>query len=383
MSSKAPKPDFGLYIHWPYCAQKCPYCDFNSYAQTPEDDRAWEDAFVFEIERHAALIGPRALRSIYFGGGTPSLMKASTIEAIINAAQKSWQFANDVEITLEANPSSVEQDKFTAFKSAGVNRVSVGIQALNDTDLKRLGRLHSHAESLKALDAARNCFDRMSFDLIYARQDQTLASWQSELSEALSFDPSHLSLYQLTLEPGTAFYDRFQAGRLRGLPDEDLAADMFDLTQDMAVQAGLQAYEVSNHAKPGFESIHNGIYWSAGEWVGIGPGAHGRIWIDDIRHATETYLAPEGWLSNVVKNGRGTRTSLAQTGLDHVGEYVMMGLRRMNGISLQKYKDICESDLEVNPELWEYGLIEQKNGRLTLTDKGRPVLNYVVKELLT
>lgn len=344
--------------------------------------QAWTDAFVQEIERHAALIGPRMLRSIYFGGGTPSLMETSAVEAIINTAQNVWSFANSIEITLEANPSSVEQDKFAAFRSAGVNRASIGVQALNDTDLKRLGRLHSHRESLKALEAARACFDHMSFDLIYARQDQALGAWEAELTQALSFDPSHLSLYQLTLEPGTAFYDRFQIGKLRGLPDEDLAADMFDATQALTSQSGLWAYETSNHAKPNHESVHNGIYWSAGEWVGIGPGAHGRIWIDGTRHATETYLSPEGWIKQVQNNGTGTRLQNPQTGIDHAAEYLMMGLRRAKGISLQKHTDLGGQVLSIDRGLFDHGLVENKQGRLVLTDQGRPVLNYVLKELM-
>ena len=287
---------FGLYLHWPFCAAKCPYCDFNSHVAASIDQDRWAAAYLAEIGRLADETPGRVLNSIYFGGGTPSLMRADVVAAILNRAADRWTLANDVEITLEANPGSVEADRFAGYAAAGVNRVSLGVQALNDDDLRRLGRIHSADEALRALDVARATFGRVSFDLIYARQDQTLPDWQAELARALAMGPDHLSLYQLTIEPGTAFYARHQAGGLRGLPDEDLGADLYALTQEMTAAAGLPAYEVSNHAGPGGESRHNLIYWRAGDWGGLGPGAHGRLTLGGSRWATEAPLAPGAWL---------------------------------------------------------------------------------------
>lgn len=373
---------FGLYIHWPYCEQKCPYCDFNSYARKPEDASVWTDAYVNEVHRSATEVGPQILSSIYFGGGTPSLMAPSTVAAIIDAAQNKWSFANDIEITLEANPSSVERKKFEAFKSAGVNRVSLGIQAMNDSDLRQLGRLHSRVEALSALETARTVFDRTSFDLIYARQNQSMDMWVEELETALSFSPEHLSLYQLTIEPGTAFYDRFHRGGLKGLPDEDLAADMFDVTQDITHGHGLPAYEVSNHANSDNRSKHNLIYWSGGSWAGIGPGAHGRIKVDGQRIATETYLSPEGWLKRVAENGSGTRKSEVLSSDDVANEFVMMGLRMIDGIQLSRYTHITGHPLHVSEILIEQGLVHIEQGTLKVTQSGRLLLNQVIQELL-
>ncbi len=374
-------PGFGLYVHWPYCAQKCPYCDFNSFARTPEDASVWTAAYVAEIERHADLVGPQTLRSIYFGGGTPSLMAAETVQAVIDTAQRVWSFSNDIEITLEANPSSVETGKLTDFRSAGVNRLSLGVQALKEDDLRRLGRLHSTQDALTALDVARRVFDRVSFDLIYARQDQTLADWSAELTQALSFDPGHLSLYQLTIEPGTAFHDRFHRGNLKGLPDEDVAADMFDLTQDMTAAAGLPAYEISNHAKSGMQSRHNLIYWSGGSWAGIGPGAHGRLWVEDERIGTESFLNPATWLKQV-QASCGTQKQTVLSAQDVLNEYVMMGLRHIDGISRQRTNDILGFDLAIDPDLVEMGFLEVSGDQIKTTAKGRPLLNQIIERLL-
>ncbi|MEM6307141.1 MAG: radical SAM family heme chaperone HemW [Pseudomonadota bacterium] len=372
---------FGLYVHWPYCLTKCPYCDFNSHVGTPEDADIWSAAYVSEIKRHRDLIGNRTLQSIYIGGGTPSLMSPSTVAEIINTAQQVWQFSNTIEITLEANPTSVEKEKLKAFRSCGVNRLSLGVQALNVDDLRLLGRTHSVKEACIAITHAQEVFDHTSFDLIYARQNQTIDAWQTELEFALTFKPEHLSLYQLTIEPGTAFYDRFHRGGLRGLPDEDVAADMFDLTQEVTAQVGLPAYEISNHAKYGAESVHNRIYWSGGEYVGIGPGAHGRIQCDGNRLTTETYLHPSQWLTQTQK-GSGTSKTTVLAADDIVNEYLMMGLRQHKGVSLQWINDVCGATLDIPTYLFDIGVLEARDDRLRATQKGRRMLNRVVAEIM-
>ena len=263
---------FGLYIHWPFCEAKCPYCDFNSHVARTIDQERWKKAYVSEIDRYARLLPNRVLNTVYFGGGTPSLMDPGVVAEIVDRIRRSWPTSNDLEITLEANPGSVEAGRFAAYAEAGVSRVSMGIQALNDADLRRLGRIHSVADAYQASDIARKYFDRVSFDLMYARQDQTVTAWRAELQQALSMAVDHLSLYQLTIEPARAFGDRFARGKLRGLPDEDRAGDMYDVTQDVCSAAGLHAYEVSNHAAPGAESRHNLVYWRYGDYAGIGPG---------------------------------------------------------------------------------------------------------------
>ena len=296
---------FGLYVHWPFCQAKCPYCDFNSHVAATIDQTRWLDAYLSEIKRVSSEVSDRVLTSIFFGGGTPSLMPPDTVGRVIEAARAAWPRANDLEITLEANPTSAEAGRFRGFRDAGVNRVSVGLQSLRDEDLKRLGRLHSAAEGRSAFLLAREVFPRVSFDLIYARQFQTLADWRAELTEALTLAADHLSLYQLTIEPGTAFGDRFARGRLSGLIDDDLGAEMYDLTQELCMANGLPAYEVSNHASDMAQSRHNLIYWRGGDYAGIGPGAHGRLTLGGIRHATETELSPIGWLDRVTRDGTG------------------------------------------------------------------------------
>ena len=294
---------FGLYVHWPFCQAKCPYCDFNSHVSREIDQERWRRAYLAELDRYAAEVPGRVLTSVFFGGGTPSLMDPELVGAILDRVARLWPMANDPEITLEANPTSVEAGRFRGYRDAGVNRVSMGIQALNNADLARLGRLHSVEEALAAFDIARGLFDRVSFDLIYARQGQTLADWRIELQQALSMAVDHLSLYQLTIEPGTAFGDRFARGTLRDLPDDDAGADMYLLTQEMCDAAGLHGYEVSNHAARGAESRHNLVYWRYGDFVGIGPGAHGRLTLDGQRHATIGHHMPEAWL-HAVQSGR-------------------------------------------------------------------------------
>ena len=371
--------DFGLYVHWPFCQAKCPYCDFNSHVVKDVDDSAWARALVGEIERMGTELPDRILGSIFFGGGTPSLMSAKTVADVIHAARATWPSVNDIEITLEANPTSVEAARFRAFADAGVNRVSVGVQALNDADLKALGRLHTADEARAAFEVARSTFPRVSFDLIYARQNQTLDDWESELTEALDMAADHMSLYQLTIEDGTAFGDRFARGGLTGLPDEDLAADMYDLTQRMTSNAGLPAYEVSNHAIPGAESRHNLIYWRSQDWVGVGPGAHGRFTADGMRIATEAHRLPQDWLSAVQEDHNGeVLRSVVPTEVVREEE-LMMGLRLREGVSLRKFADYSI----FFKELEEDGLLEFHGNRVRTTDRGQPLLNAVLRHLLT
>ncbi|WP_375279567.1 radical SAM family heme chaperone HemW [Pseudooctadecabacter sp.] len=375
-----PEGGFGIYLHWPFCQAKCPYCDFNSHVVATVDDDAWASAFEAELDRIADLTGGRVLNSVFFGGGTPSLMKVSTVERILDRIAKHWRLANDLEVTLEANPTSIEADRFAGYRKAGVNRVSVGVQALDDKDLKALGRLHSVAEALTAVDVARSTFDRVSFDLIYARQHQDVASWRKELTQALSFDPDHLSLYQLTIEDGTAFGDRFKRGTLKGLPDEDVAADLWDVTQELCVEAELPAYEVSNHAKIGQESRHNQIYWASGDWAGIGPGAHGRLTLDGVRFETIGARAPAAWLERVKATGSGDVSKSAMNEKDVLSERILMGLRMRDGIELPS-SWIDENRKNINV-LADLGLLYQTHRTLRVTQSGRPVLNAIIAKLL-
>ncbi|MEJ6389918.1 radical SAM family heme chaperone HemW [Gymnodinialimonas ulvae] len=375
---------FGLYIHWPFCEAKCPYCDFNSHVAAKIDHAAWLTAYLGELERVKFRTADRTLQSVFFGGGTPSLMAPETVDQILSAVRAHWPVANDIEITLEANPSSVESGRFRAFRDAGVSRVSMGIQALNNEDLRRLGRLHSVEEARRAYDVARACFDRVSFDLIYARQDQSLSQWRSELSEALSWGTDHLSLYQLTIEPGTAFGTRHNAGGLKGLPDEDLSADLYDLTQELCDAAGLPAYEISNHAADMDQSRHNLIYWRCGDFVGIGPGAHGRITQNGQRVATETYLAPKRWLDAVKTDGTGERAAVPITAQEQAEEYLMMSLRLAEGSDLARFARLNSGPIDGHriERLEELGLVEHAGQRLKATRPGRPVLNAILRELL-
>ncbi|MBT2131811.1 radical SAM family heme chaperone HemW [Aliiroseovarius lamellibrachiae] len=374
---------FGLYVHWPFCAAKCPYCDFNSHVSASIDQDAWLTAYLKELDRYGADTPGRVLTSIYFGGGTPSLMAPAIVAAIIDRAASLWSFSNDIEITLEANPTSIEAGNFRGYRDAGVDRVSMGFQALNDADLKRLGRMHSVDEGLRALDIARSHFNRFSFDLIYARQDQTLAAWQSELDRALSMAPDHLSLYQLTIEPGTAFGARFEAGKLSGLPEEDLAVDMFFHTQEATKAAGIPAYEISNHARAGQESRHNLIYWRSGDWIGVGPGAHGRLTIDGNRWATQTPLSPSKWLANALGDADKRERALVPLS-EQVTEYLLMGLRTVEGIDLVRLLNQFQSTLNINKikELQDLDLIFVDQEILRATDQGRPVLNGILREIL-
>lgn len=374
---------FGVYVHWPFCKAKCPYCDFNSHVRASVDQSAWTDAYLAEIDRTAAETGPRAVQSVFFGGGTPSLMDPPLVGAILDRIAARWSMANDAEITLEANPTSVEAERFRGYRDAGVNRLSLGIQALNDTDLRRLGRQHSAAEALAALALARETFSRVSCDLIYARQDQTLASWQAELAQLLALGPDHMSLYQLTIEDGTAFGRLHAEGKLRGLPDEDLAAEMYEATETLCRRAGLAAYEVSNYAKPGSESRHNLIYWRMGDYAGIGPGAHGRLTLPTGRFATSTLRSPEEWLSAVAtkENGEIERELLSDE--DRAVEYLMMSLRLAEGSDLSRFAALRGKPLpedRINT-LIQNGFLICDGDTLTATPAGRLVLNRLLLEL--
>tara|TARA_R100001369_G_scaffold1229_11_gene4143 strand:+ start:4531 stop:5688 length:1158 start_codon:yes stop_codon:yes gene_type:complete len=375
---------FGLYIHWPFCEAKCPYCDFNSHVSRSIDQRAWRDAYLSELERGAAETQGRVLNAVFFGGGTPSLMDPDVVADVIAAIRRLWPTANDLEITLEANPGSVEADRFAAFRQAGVNRISMGIQALNDADLKRLGRIHTIAEGLAAFDIARTTFDRVSFDLIYGRQNQTLVDWQAELKQALSLAIDHMSLYQLTIEQGTAFGDRYAIGKLRGLPTDDLGADMYAATQDICGEMGMPSYEVSNHARDGAQSRHNLIYWRYGDYLGIGPGAHGRLTQNGNRFATECFSNPKRWLDASVSGATEKPRELLTTE-DQGSEFLMMGLRLKEGVDLRRYEALAGAPLSTKKitQMQDIGMISRVHDQLFVTDQGFMVLNAILAELLS
>ena len=376
---------FGLYLHWPFCASKCPYCDFNSHVVASVDQAAWREAYLSELRRTAAETKGRVLSSVFFGGGTPSLMEPDLVAAILDEVRRLWPQANELEVTLEANPNSVDSGRFRGYATAGVNRISMGIQALNDEDLRRLGRLHSVAEAQRAFDIARDCFTRVSFDLIYARQHQGLDNWRRELTEAAAMAVDHLSLYQLTIEDGTAFGARHAAGGLKGLPEDDIAADMYELTQEVLDTAGMPAYEVSNHARDGAESRHNLIYWRYGDYIGIGPGAHGRMTVDGQRYAAEAPRAPQMWLDSVRKRGNGELPRTALSGQDCATEYILMALRLREGADMRRYEALAGTplDMEAIGRLEEIGLLTRTGTKIAATASGRIVLNAILREIVT
>ncbi len=375
---------FGIYVHWPFCQAKCPYCDFNSHVAQHIDHARWTRAYLTELERMRAMTGARVVQSVFFGGGTPSLMPPEMVAALLERISALWPQANDCEVTLEANPTSAESTRFHGFRDAGVNRVSIGIQALNDDDLRRLGRLHSAAEAIKAFDMARTIFPRASFDLIYARQHQCLASWRAELAEALQIEAGHLSLYQLTIEDGTAFGDRYQRGKLGGLPDDENAADMYMLTQEMCGAAGLPAYEVSNHARDGHEGRHNLVYWRYGDYLGVGPGAHGRLTADGHRWARHSIRMPGAWLEQIEKSGSGENPPQPLPAAEQAAEYLMMSLRLQEGSSQRRYEALARKPLDAAKiaDLQESGHLWLRGDRIGTTDAGRAVLNAVLRQLL-
>ena len=373
---------FGIYVHWPFCAAKCPYCDFNSHVQKIIEEKQWVSAYLRELDRLFQTIGTRPLKTVFFGGGTPSLMSPDLVDQILSKIFSLWPRSNDLEVSLEANPTSVEAGRFKGYQQAGVNRISLGVQALNDADLKRLGRLHSVKEARLAFDISRSTFDRVSFDLIYARQNQTLSDWRFELQQALSMAVDHVSLYQLSIEQGTAFGDRYAVGKLSGLPNEELGADLIEATQDICSKFGFPAYEISNHAKPGAECQHNMVYWRYGDYAGIGPGAHGRLTINGQRHATAAFRNPSDWLEAVGK-GCGDKVNEPLLAKDQAAEYLMMGLRINDGIDRARYNALSGRDLDPDKiaDLLDQGLISVSNNAISASQRGRPVLNHIIREL--
>src|SRR6266511_116677 len=381
---RADAPAFGVYIHWPFCLSKCPYCDFNSHVRhTAIDEARFTRAFAAEIAATAARVPRRMVSTIFFGGGTPSLMQPATVGAILDAVARRWSIAPDVEITLEANPTSVEATRFRGYRAAGVNRVSLGVQALDDAALKELGRLHSAREALDAVAVARTIFDRYSFDLIYARPRQTPAAWAVELKRAIAEAAEHLSLYQLTIEQDTPFFALHAAGKLV-VPNEDTARALYDTTQEICAGAGLPAYEVSNHARPGAECRHNLVYWRGHEYAGIGPGAHGRLDLDGERYATATEKRPEAWLMRVESLGHGLVTDEALTREQIADEFLLMGLRLAEGVDPARYAQLAGRALDPRriALLSAEGAVETTpGGRLRVTQSGFPVLDAVVADL--
>lgn len=375
---------FAVYVHWPFCLSKCPYCDFNSHVRHGGVDEArFLLAYEAEIAATAARVPGRTVSSIFFGGGTPSLMQPSTVQTILDCIGKHWSVAPNVEVTLEANPTSVEATRFRGYRAAGVNRVSLGVQALDDTALKELGRLHTAQEALDAVAVARSIFGRYSFDLIYARPQQSLDAWAAELKRAIAEAAEHLSLYQLTIEPDTPFFGLHKAGKLT-VPDEDLARDLYDLTQSICSAAGLPAYEISNHARPGAECRHNLVYWRGHDYAGVGPGAHGRLTIDGRRVATATEKRPEAWLMRVEETGTGFTVDEKLTSGETADEYLLMGLRLAEGIDTARYSALSGRDLDPKriSILREEGAVETTtDGRLRVTKSGFPLLDAVVADL--
>ncbi|WP_052129515.1 radical SAM family heme chaperone HemW [Sphingomonas sp. 35-24ZXX] len=372
-----------LYIHWPFCVSKCPYCDFNSHVRESVDMDQWQAALLADLAHEASVLPGRTLGSIFFGGGTPSLMPPVLVEALIAEAQRHWRFADDIEITLEANPSSVEAARFADLAKAGVNRVSLGLQALDDATLGFLGRAHLVDESLRALGTAQQHFGRVSFDLIYARPGQSLEQWEAELGRALGFGTGHLSLYQLTIEPGTRFETLVRRGDL--VPaDDDHCADLFDLTRALTTAAGLPAYEISNHARIGEQSRHNLTYWRYGDYAGIGPGAHGRRG----HLATERHRKPENYLSAIARNGHGLSVERPLDAATQATEALLMGLRLAEGVDLDRIaaqSGIAASrliDSKAAARLAELAFIEHDHEHVTVTEKGMPLLDAILAELV-
>ncbi|HJS45553.1 MAG TPA: radical SAM family heme chaperone HemW [Rhizomicrobium sp.] len=386
---------FGVYVHWPFCAAKCPYCDFNSHVRAAIDEDGWVDGILAELDWVAANQGASAsagatnnkvrpvVETIFFGGGTPSLMAGKSAGRILAKIAALWPLANDPEITLEANPASADAARFADYQAAGVNRVSLGVQALNDADLKKLGRLHDVAQAKAALKMAMGLFSRVSLDLIYARPDQSDAAWREELKQALAFGTDHLSLYQLTIEPETPYALLHKNGQLQ-IPGEDLAAGLYETTQEMTEAADLPAYEISNHARPGQESRHNLIYWRYGEYAGVGPGAHGRINLGGQRTATAAIKLPERWRDTVARNGHGFSDRTPVSDAEAAREHLLMNLRLAEGLDLAAYEKRWGRGLDAAKiaTLAEQGFLTRANNRLTATPNGRLLLNRVIEELL-
>ncbi|MBN9673109.1 radical SAM family heme chaperone HemW [Roseibium aggregatum] len=375
---------FGIYVHWPFCAAKCPYCDFNSHVRhEPADQVRFAAALERELSHFADLTKGKTVQSVFLGGGTPSLMEPATVERVLNAVSNLWSLDPDVEISMEANPTSVEAERFKGYRSAGVNRVSLGVQSLIDADLKMLGRLHDAQTARAAIEIARETFPRLSFDLIYARPGQTTGDWAAELKQAIALAADHLSLYQLTIEEGTPFFALHQAGKLK-VPDPDLGAAFYELTQDVTAEAGLPAYEVSNHARPGAECRHNLVYWRYGDYVGTGPGAHGRLTVGPTRLATATERHPETWLENVERSGHGLVENMGLSEEEQGDEFLLMGLRLTEGIDLSRYEKLAHRSIDPRRlrDLLEHGMVEELGeNRVRATREGFFVLDAVVADL--
>ncbi|MGS4887157.1 radical SAM family heme chaperone HemW [Roseibium sp. MB-4] len=375
---------FGIYVHWPFCAAKCPYCDFNSHVRhQPVDQARFAAAFERELSHFAEMTQGKVVQSVFLGGGTPSLMEPATVERVLTAISDRWSLDPNVEISLEANPTSVEAERFRGYRAAGVNRVSLGVQSLHDEDLKLLGRLHDAATARRAIETARATFPRLSFDLIYARPNQTLTQWEAELMDAIALAADHLSLYQLTIEEGTPFYTLYHAGKLT-MPDQDLGAEFYELTQKVTEAEGLPAYEVSNHAKPGAECRHNLVYWRYGDYVGVGPGAHGRLSVGVNRMATSVERHPETWLETVEQNGHGMIEFSGLNEEEQGDEFLLMGLRLTEGIDLKRYEAFAHRSVDPKRlnDLLEHGMVEELGeNRVRATREGFFVLDAVVADL--
>lgn len=381
------KENLGIYIHWPFCISKCPYCDFNSHVRKTVDSKRWQNALLTEMKYFATRTQGRTVESIFFGGGTPSLMAPKTVAALIHQASQYWNLSPNLEITLEANPNSVDIQRFKDFKSAGINRVSIGIQSLDNQALRFLGRKHSREEAIKAIKTAASVFERFSFDLIYCRPNQSIESWRQELTEALSYSRDHLSLYQLTIEPGTAFHTLYQRKEFE-LPDQDAGADLYEITQEMLENAGMPSYEISNHARFGSECRHNMLYWRYQDYIGIGPGAHGRLSVNTQKIATRCLKAPQSWLESVEKTGQGIHEEIVLKDDDKINEMLMMGLRLTEGISIDNFyaqtgfnlpKIINQQQLK---RLIDGDFLIMSENFLKATLMGRQCLNSVLSAIL-
>ncbi|MDE1172282.1 MAG: radical SAM family heme chaperone HemW [Parvibaculaceae bacterium] len=377
------RPDFGIYVHWPFCLAKCPYCDFNSHVSRNVDQARWARALARELEHAREMTGPKSVQTIFFGGGTPSLMEAETVGHVLDTIARLWHVDDHAEISLEANPTSADAGRFTGYRAAGVNRLSLGVQSLDAKDLRFLGRMHSVDEALDAIALARATFPRISFDLIYARPEQTVAAWQAELSRALDFAADHLSLYQLTIEEETSFARLYERGAFK-VPDGPLSAALYEATQAICAEAGLPNYEISNHARPGAECRHNLLYWHYGDYVGAGPGAHGRLGGRD-KQATRTLKAPGAWLASVEEKGHGIEAIEPISLAEQADEMMLMGLRLGEGIDPLRYASLAGAALDETriERLTGDGLLRRlPNGRLAASPEGRLVLNAVLAELL-
>ncbi len=376
-----------IYIHWPFCKSKCPYCDFNSHVQESIDNQSWLNSYLKQIESFAPLIKDKTITSIFFGGGTPSLMPAITVNKIIDKLFSLSKTNNNIEVTLEANPTSIESQKFVDFKTAGINRVSIGIQSFNELDLKFLGREHSKQEAIEALKIANFIFDNYSFDLIYALPNQTIETWEQELKEAMQYSKHHLSLYQLTIEKGTPFYLQHKNKKFI-LPNSDQAAELYSFTDDFMIEQNLQPYEISNYAHPGFESQHNLAYWHYNQYLGIGPGAHSRIMIDNKLCAVVMHHSPKKWLDSVTANIMPIQQKTSLTKRDILLEYLIMGLRIKEGIQLAKLEQLLHqpADQLLNIKnihhLCDLNYITFENGNLAVTTQGKLLLNKIVEQII-